>query len=473
MKFTPHPYQQLGIEFLLRTERAALWADMGMGKTVATLTTLDLLRLVGEDWPTLIVAPKKVALNTWPGEVVKWDHLKDFTIQPVIGTAAQRLAALARPACAYTINYENLPWLFEHVTDWPFATVVADESTRLKSMRPSVQRRTKKDGTLGEEFVRADGAKRARQLARIAHTRVRRWINLTGTPSPNGLADLWGQTWFQDAGARLGRTYEAFFRRWFRSKEDGYGAEPLPFADAQIHDRLRDVCLSLRAEDWFDVRKPLEHTIYVDLPAPARKLYRDMEREMFMKLEGTEVEAFNAAARTMKCLQLANGAAYKDEAGNWAEVHTEKLEALESIYNEAAGAPLLVAYHFKSDLVRLLKRFPQGRKLDDNPKTIADWNAGRIPILFAHPQSAGHGLNLQDGGHILVYFSVNWNLEYHAQIAERIGPVRQLQAGHNRVVRHYYILARGTVDMLVMQRLESKREVQDILMEAMAQRRAA
>ena len=203
-----------------------------------------------------------------------------------------------------------------------------------------------------------------------------------------------------------------------------------------------------------------------------RQLYRKMEREMFMQIDEHEIEAFNAAARTMKCLQLANGAVYTDEDGNWKEVHDAKLQALEEIVEEAAGMPVLVAYHFKSDLARLTRAFPKGRTLDQNPQTLRDWNAGKIPVLFAHPASAGHGLNLQDGGNILVFFGLNWNLEEHQQIIERIGPMRQKQAGYNRPTWIYRIVARGTVDDMVLERLDTKREVQDILLDAMKRKAA-
>jgi len=211
----------------------------------------------------------------------------------------------------------------------------------------------------------------------------------------------------------------------------------------------------------------------VTLPPKARKHYKDMEKEMFTSLDsGHEVEAFNAAAKTQKCLQIANGAMYVGEgAVEWRELHKAKIEALDSIVEEAAGMPVLVAYNFRSDLSRLLKAFPQGRHLDKNPQTIRDWNEGKIPLLFAHPASAGHGLNLQDGGNILVFFAVNWNLEEHLQIIERIGPTRQMQAGHDRPVFIHRILAKGTVDELVLERLETKREVQDILLDAMKRRR--
>ncbi|OZI23712.1 hypothetical protein CAL26_09785 [Bordetella genomosp. 9] len=471
--FTPRPYQQIILDHILDVPRCGVWAGMGMGKTTSTLNALDILELV-EPGPALVVAPLRVAQSTWPDEAAKWAHLRNVEVVPIVGEAKARQAALARAfgfsASVFTINYENLPWLEEALKvarrPWPFLKVAADESTKLKSWRGSQQ--VSKKGT---EYVRGAGSVRARPLARVAHSQVKHLIELTGTPSPNGLQDLWGQAWFLDQGQRLGRTFEAFKSRWFRPAHNGYGIEPLPFAQDQIEDAMRGLCLSLDPRDWFDLREPIPNTIYVDLPAGARKMYRDMEKEMFAMIGEHEVEAFNAAAKTMKCLQLANGAAYVGEdTSRWVEVHDAKIQALESVIEEAAGMPVLVAYHFKSDLARLLKAFPKGRQLDKDPQTLRDWNAGKIPVMFAHPASAGHGLNLQDGGNILVFFSVNWNLEEWAQIIERIGPTRQLQAGHNRLTFIHYILARDTIDEIVMARLESKREVQDLLLEALNRR---
>jgi len=454
------------VNHIIDIKRGALWAGMGLGKTVSALTAIDALYVCGaESRPTLVVAPLRVAQSTWPTEAKKWNHLRHIEVSAVVGSEKERLAALAKSSSVYAINYDNVPWLVERLIDrWPFGTVVADESTRLKGLRLR------------------QGKKRARALARVAHTKVDRWINLTGTPSPNGLQDLWGQTWFIDGGQRLGRTYEAFESRWFAwtrpfnpaDQEKRYQIQqrPLPFALEQIQDRLRDVCLSINPADYFDLQKPIVNNIYVDLPSKARKLYRDMEREMFMQLEsGCEIEAFNAASKTMKCLQLANGAVYTEkDPTKWEEVHDAKLEALESVIEEAAGAPVLVAYQFKSDLARLQRAFPQGRVLDAHDSTIQAWNLGQIPLLFAHPASAGHGLNLQDGGNILVYFGYWWDLELHQQILERIGPVRQLQSGHDRPVFIHNIIARDTIDELVIARHESKREVQDLLLEAMKAR---
>lgn len=427
--------------------------------TVCTYTALDGLLMV-EDGPVLILAPKRVARSTWPEEARKWAHTSHLRVMPIIGeNESERIKAIKTPADVYTINYEQLVWLVDYWGDrWPYRIVVADESTRLKSFRLK------------------QGGVRAGALAKVAHTRVKRFIELTGTPSPNGLIDLWGQMWFLDAGRRLGRTFSAFSNRWFKSHPDGYGSVALPTAQGEITALLQDLCLTIEAKDWFDLKEPIVNNIYVDLPPRVRKLYKDMEREMFIQIEEHEIEAFNAASRTQKLLQLASGAIYLDpEADNdnhpkareWKTVHDEKLDALEDIIEEANGAPVLVAYHFRSDLARLLKRFKQARRLDDNPETIREWNAGEIPVLLSHPQSAGHGLNLQYGGNILVFFSHNWNLEDRLQIIERIGPVRQMQAGLDRPVFIHNIIARSTADEMVIERVKSKAEVQDLLKAAM------
>ena len=454
--FTPRPYQRLISGFEVEAPRAGVWAGMGMGKTVSTLNAIDALHFSGElTRPALVLAPLRVAQSTWPDEAAKWAHLSHLEVLPLTGTPAERKAKLRRVKTGKvpiaTINYENIPWLVEELDgEWPFGIVVADESTRLKSFR------------LGG----ASGV-RARSLGKVAHAKTDRWVNLTGTPSPNGLADLWGQTWFLDAGEALGRTYSGFEGRWFRKGHNGFGLEALPTADLQIHDRIRDLHITVDPADWFDLDAPIENVIRVELPAKARQLYRDMEREMFMAIGENEIEAFNAASRTIKCLQLANGAAYLDDKGTWSEVHDAKIQALDSVLSEANGAPILVAYHFKSDLARLQRAFPFGKVLDSDPQTIRDWNAGKTRLLFAHPASAGHGLNLQDGGNILVFFGHWWSLEEFQQIIERIGPTRQKQAGHNRPVFIHYIVAADTVDEIIMARRESKRSVQDLLLEAM------
>jgi len=437
-------------DHILDTPRCAIWAGMGLGKSVSSLNAIDAITLA-DDAPVLVLAPLRVARSTWPDEARKWQHLAGMNVMPIVGSEAERRAALRFDAQVYATNYEQLPWLVEHWGErWPYRTVIADESTKLKSFRLR------------------QGGQRAQALGKVAHTKIKRFVQLTGTPSPNGLADLWGQAWFLDAGQRLGRTYSAFTQRWFSTSPDGYGIKAMPHAQAEIQDKLRDLCLTVDAKDWFDLREPIVNNIFVELPIKARMHYREMEKQMFTQMDEHAVEAFGAAARTIKCLQIANGAAYVGESNSeWKELHDAKLQALESVVEESGGMPILVAYHFKSDLARLQRAFPQGRQLDADPRTIRDWNAGRIPLLFAHPASAGHGLNLQDGGNILVYFSHWWNLEERMQILERIGPTRQMQAGHDRPVFVHNIIARDTVDEMVMERVATKREVQDILLAAM------
>lgn len=455
------------VQHICEHARGALHVPMGFGKTFAALTAIDLIQSVENIGPALVAAPLMVAQNTWPDEAAKWPHLKGLKVSVICGTEAERIAALAVDANVYTINYENTPWLVEHLETtkqpWRFEHVVSDESTKLKGFRLR------------------QGTRRARALGRIAHRYAKRWTNLTGTPAPNGLQDLWGQTWFLDAGARLGRTHDSFVQRWFRPNFNGYGNEPMPFAKEQIEDRLRDLCLTLRVKDWFDIADPIVSVRKVELSARARRAYREMEREMYLEIGGSEIEAFGAASRTIKCLQLANGAIYASDQDaaqeikglpRFHELHDAKLQALESIVEEAAGMPVLVVYQFKSDLARILKAFPKFKALDKNPQTIRDWNAGKIAGLVIHPDNAGHGLNLQDGGNIVAFFGLWWDLEKHMQVIERIGPVRQMQSGHDRPVYVYYIVAADTEDERVMLRLETKRTVQDLFMEAMKEYRA-
>jgi SNF2 family DNA or RNA helicase len=425
---------------------------MGLGKTISTLKALEMLLLV-EPAPILVIAPIRVVLSTWPDEIKKWNLNMDYVA--IVGTSAEKAKAVESKSHIYGTNYENLPWLVDWYSGrpWPFKIVVADEVTRLKGFRTR------------------QGTKRAKALSEVAHKSVTRWIGLTGTPAPNGVKDLWGPMWFVDSGKRLGKSYTAFENRWFKPTPDGYGIEPLPHAQSEIQSRIADVCLALEAKDYFDLKEPIVSKIAVNLPPKAFIQYKEMEKKMFLELEGhlgpTEIEAHNAASKTQKCLQLANGAIYTDEDKNWVVVHDVKIQALESVVEEANGTPILVAYHFRHDLVRLRSAFPNSRVLDDNPKTVEDWNQGKIPILIG---SAGHGLSLQHGGNIICFFSLDWNLENHMQIIERIGPTRQIQSGYDRPVFICYILANGTLDYEVLERIETKASVQSILMKAMKSR---
>ena len=470
------------VQHMLRNLRCNVWASPGTGKTSASIYAFDAMRMFGEAKRGLVLAPKRVARSTWPAEIVKWQesfgHLK---VAVAVGTEAQRIAALRSDADLVAINYDVLPWLVDVMGDaWNFDTVFADESGRLKSLRVSLQRRQRKDGSWGTEYLSGQGGSRAKAIAQVAHRKVRRWVNLNGSPAPNGLQDLWGQQFFVDAGRRLGSSFDAYEDRFFQKvgNDNGYGSTlvPLKSSQAEIQRLLRDVTISIDAKDWFDIKAPIESNVMVDLPPRARRAYDDMESQLFAEIEaGVTVEAFNAGTRSLKCLQIGNGFAFTDtETRTWSELHDEKIEALKSIESETAGEPLLVRYCFVPDMQRILKAFPKARFLDDNPRTEDEWNQGRIPMLVTHAASAGHGLNLQHGGRVLVDFSSDYNLDHDEQIIERIGPTRQAQSGYNKAVYRYRIVASDTIEELsVLPRLRTKASVQDSLKAAMKLRRCA
>lgn len=472
MIFNPRDYQASIRDFVLQHRRCNVFAGMGTGKTPTLLATLNILFLFGEAKRVLVLAPKRVAIGTWPTEVRKFENLRHLRIAAAIGTADQRLAAIKSGAQIVTINYDNIEWLIEAMGDeWNFDVVIADESTRLKGLRVGTR-----VSTLGKEYLTGQGTRRARLIAKIAHTKVRRWINLTGSPAPNGLQDLWGQMWFVDGGQRLGRSFTAFEQRWFSyvHRDDRLVLQPLPFAKEQIEASIKDACITIEAKDFMDLPPLVESEIFVDLPPKARAAYRKMEKEFFAWFEGHEFEAFNSGAKMQKCLQFASGAAYTDDKGNWLTIHDEKLDALRSVVEEANGMPILVAYQFVSDLKRILAAFPRAKFLDDKVATQDAFNAGHTPMLIAHPASAGHGLNLQDGSNILCDFSSGFNLELDEQIVERIGPARQASSGYNRSVYRRRIIARDTLEHnAVLPALRRKSSLQDSLRQALKLRHSA
>lgn len=474
-EFIPRPYQRLIENFALNHNRANIFASPGMGKTGASYSIFDAKRMVGEAQRALVLAPKRVALSAWPRERDKWaesfGHLK---VAAAIGTPDQRLAAMRSNPDILTINYDNLEWLIEQYGDqWPFDTVFADESTRLKGLRVSMQ-----TSSTGKAFIQGQGSSRAKALSKVAHSKVRNWYNLTGSPAPNGVVDLWGQQWFIDGGRRLGNSFTAFSNRWFRAVpgSDGYSQiEPLPFAQREVEQLVAQTSITVDARDWFPLEDVIERHVLIDLPPTARRQYDEMEREFFAEVGEHEIEVFTAGSKAQKCLQMASGTViYDSDERLWTKVHDEKLDALRSLVEETNGENLLVAYQYKADLARILKAFPKARYLDDNPQTEADWNAGKIRMLVCHPQSAGHGLSLQDGGRILVDFSSNYNLEYDEQVIERIGPTRQFQSGYKRSVFRYRIVARDTIEQhSVIPRLKMKIGVQESIKNAMKMRQNA
>jgi hypothetical protein len=446
--FTAREYQDIAVQFMTETPRCNLWAGMGMGKTVSTLTTADALIVSGAtSRPILVLGPLRVARDTWPNEVAKWQHLRDLTVVPIVGEKHERLAALKRSAPIYSTNYEQIPWLVEHFKDkWPFETVIADESTRLKSFRVK------------------QGGMRARALGLVARNLTKRWINLTGTPAPNGLADLWGQQWFVDHGERLGNSYSAFMERWFSRNEYTRKISAFKHSEAEIHAKLRDCTLTLDPADYFDLEQPIVNEVVVEMPASARQIYDEFESTMFAELmDGDQLEVFNAAALTNKCLQLANGAAYHGEG--FKVIHDAKLDALESI--AYGGMPLLVEYTFRSDVERIQKRFPKAVQLGEKAG-FKKFMSGDAAMGLAHAKSMGHGIDgLQDVTNLLVRFGHGWNAEERLQMLERIGPVRQAQSGHKRPVQVYDIICKDTLDADVIARHRGKIEIMDALLAAM------
>lgn len=457
MKFVPRSYQKLIVDNILYNKRTAVFAGMGLGKTASTLEAIRQIKAVRPSLTVLIIAPLRVAQSTWPDEVRKWDSFKNLRVSVICGSAKARRDALLADADIYTINYENIPWLVEELKgDWFFDLIVADESTRLKGLRAR------------------QGTQRAKALAKVAF-KSEGFVELTGTPAPNGLLDLWGQMWFLDKGARLGKSFSAFQKEFFYPISRGGGAtrwvewKLQEGSDKRIKRRIEDVSITVNPEDYFDVAKNIFNDIVVELPREVMRQYRKFARELYLELEGgEEITAANAAVKTGRLLQMASGAVYvEDGEGSdaYTVVHKAKIEALASVIEEANGAPVLCAYSYRHEVDRILKAFPYARVLDKSPQTIRDWNKGKIPLLLAHPASCGHGLNLQDGGNILVFFSCTWSLELHDQIVERIGAVRQAQAGHDRPTFVHYLVAKGTLDEAVKERLSTKRDILDVLLD--------
>lgn len=481
MRFTPRAYQELirnfALDLLARSDasRGNIFAGMGTGKTGASLDIYDTLRTFGEVKRALVLGPKRVVQSTWPDEVEKWcesfGHLK---IAAAVGTPEQRRRAVMSKPDLLCINYDNAEWLVEgYGDDWPFDLVLADEATRLKGLRIALQTSSK-----GKQFARGQGSVRAKALSKVAHKHVRHWLNLTGSPAPNGLQDLWGIMHFVDGGRRLGRSFTAFQDRWFRTRPnaDGYHQlEPLAHAKREIEDLIRDVCITIDARDWFDIKQPIEHHVMVDLPPKARKAYDEMENDLFAQIRAGgfnyAVEAFNSGSKLGKCLQIAHGAVYHDDEKNWVEVHDAKIDGLRSVVEETNGEPLLVRYTYRPDMARILKAFPRAKFLDDNPRTVKEFQQGRIPMLVTHAASAGHGLSLQDNCRVLVDFASDFNQEQDEQILERVGPTRQAQSGKDCEVYRYRLVARDTVEQHhVIPVLHRKTTMQDSFKAAMKRR---
>ena len=472
-EFNPHDYQGSAIQFGAPKPRFNLLMSPGMGKTACSIMIMEIRSLVADSYPALAIGPLRVANSVWNREVGKWAQFKGIRVSKILGSLDERIKAINTPAEIYTIHYGLLTWLHKYLEEngkpWPFKTVIADESTRLKHARPSF-RKNKKSGKVSLYIA---GSVNAGALARYA-PRTPYWINMTGTYTPNGLQDAWGQQWYIDFGEALGNSYDAFTKRWFYQRR-GTSAEQAVFephahAMDEITRRLKSTTISLDAYDYFDVAKPREVDIEVELPEKHMKAYRKLHREAVLKLENEKViTAVNAGAITNKCLQYASGNIYDADRVSH-HIHDEKLDALDSLQMSLGGAPLLVGYHFIPTREAILKRFPFARLLpsDGRQKAVEDaWNEGRIPMLVVHPASAGHGLDLQHGGHNLCIVDPYWDFEMYAQLIERIGPVRQKQAGYDRLVSVYRLRTKNTFDGVVIDRLSTKASVESAVREAM------
>lgn len=444
MKYKPHNYQQFATDFILNQSICCLMLDMGLGKTVITLTALWQLTLDSFDVSkVLVIAPKRVAEDTWPKELAKWEHLTGLTSSLVLGSVAERKAALQRKAFLYIINRENVAWLVKNHY-WDFDMVVIDELSSFKSNK-------------AERF-------KAMKKVRPMVTRI---VGLTGTPAPNTLLDLWPQMYLMDMGQRLGRFIGGFRDRFFlpdkRNREIIYSYKPREGAEDAIYALISDICISMKAADYLDMPERIDNRIEVAMSPKERKLYDTFQKDMVLSIGDEELDAVNAAALSNKLLQMANGAVYGEDK-KVIPIHDRKLDALEDLVEAANGKPLLVAYWYKHDLQRIKARFKNARCID-TAKDIDDWNAGQIPLALIHPASAGHGLNLQDGGCTIVWFGLTWSLELYQQLNARLW--RQGQK-HTVVIHH--IITKGTHDEDVMRALENKDTRQSALIEAVRAR---
>ena len=464
MEFKPHEYQQVAIDKVKDNKNVGLLLEMGLGKSIVTLSAIkDLMYDHFEIARVLVVAPLRVAQDTWPEEIKKWEHTKKLTFSLILGSAKERKAALETEADIYVINRENVVWLIERYGRYsdkqrktgfifnkpvPFDTIVLDELSSYKNQSTSRFKMMKK-----------------------VRPYVKRMIGLTGTPAPNGLIDLWSQMYLLDQGERLGKTVSSYRQKYFIPAgyiKNKYGNlvttkyELRQGAEEEIYAAIGDICISMKSIDHLKLPEVFYTNIKVGLDPEERALYLELEKESIIELiDGEIIDAETAASVSSKLHQLAQGAIYNGgEERAWSLVHDEKLDALEELIEEANGQPLLVYYWFKHDLERLKARFKKAKTLD-GPKEIHDWNDGKIELLFAHPASAGHGLNLQAGGHLIVWFSMTWSLELYQQANARLN-----RQGQTQPVTINHIVAKDTIDERILEVLEGKAEKQDALMEA-------
>lgn len=445
MKYSPHDYQRYAAEFIITQPVAALLLDMGLGKTSIALTAINDLLFDSFDsfeiHKVLVVAPLRVARDTWGTEIEKWEHLKNLRYSVVVGTEQERLKALRTPADIYIINRENIQWLVEESgLIFDFDMAVIDELSSFKNYQ----------------------SKRFRAFMKV-RPKLKRIVGLTGTPAGNGLIDLFAEFKLMDMGERLGRLIGQYRNIYFQpDKRNGmviYSYKPLPNAEQQIYDKISDITIFMKAADHLKMPELISSECMVQLPEKEKEKYDRLKKDLILSTEDNEVTAANAASLSNKLSQMANGAVYSDDE-SIIEIHDRKLDALEDIIESMNGKPLLVAYWFKHDLERIKKRFDvrEIRSSED----ISDWNSGKIPVALIHPASAGHGLNLQSGGSTLVWFGITWSLELYQQTNARLW--RQGQTADTVVIQH--IIAKSTIDEQIMKALKTKDITQAALITA-------
>lgn len=441
MIYNPHSYQDYSTKFIIDHPVSAILLSCGLGKTVITLTAVkELMFDRFEVRKPLVIAPVRVAANSWPDEIGKWDHLKDLTYSVAVGTEAERRRALLAKADLYIINRENVTWLVEKSgLPFDYDMVIIDELSSFKSHQ----------------------SKRFRSLLKV-RPKVKRMVGLTGTPASNSLMDLWAEFRLLDMGARLGHYIGQYRREYFtpdkRNAQIIFSYKPLPGAEEAIYKKISDITISMKSADFLKMPDLFVNEVPVRLSPSERALYDKLKRDMVLSLKGKEIDAVNAASLSGKLLQMANGAVY-DENQETVLIHERKLDALEDLLEDANGRPVLIAYWFKHDLERIKGRFPV-REIKTG-KDISDWNQGKIPVAMIHPASAGHGLNLQAGGSTLIWFGLTWSLELYQQTNARLW-----RQGQKEPVVIHHIIAEGTIDENVMAALRRKEKTQDSLIRA-------
>ena len=450
MRFEPYPYQQYCVDSIIYNRAIGLFLDMGLGKTVITLTAIcDLRYNRWEVAKPLIIAPKKVAEATWVAEAKKWEHLKMMRIVPVLGNLQQRLRALATPADAYVINRENTQWLVEHFKNgWPFDMVVLDESSSFKN-----------------------GSSKRFKALKLVRSRIKRIVALTGTPASNGLEDLWAQVYLLDGGARLGKTLGAYRDKYFipgkRNRTTIYNYTPKDGSFEMIKAAISDICISMKASDYISLPDVLHNDIPVALDAPAAKAYQQLETDLLLQIDEDTITAGSAGVLTGKLLQLCNGAIY-DENKVPIRVHDCKIDAFLELIEQLNGQHALVFYNFQHDRDRLVSALIKTGlrvRVYSQAKDESDWNNGEIDVLLAHPASCGYGLNLQRGGYHAIWFGLTWSLEQYEQANKRL----HRQGQEHPVVIHHLIVQNG-MDEAVIEALASKGDMQNALMAALKAR---